>query len=379
MGARTKTRIALLLPGGLAPIDREVHTPSLYNLISGLSENFEIIAYSLVALGTDERPTMCGKALVKFIGAEHQASMFTKTLAFLQAFARDHKKDPFDIVHGMLGLPSEIAAILAGKYYRIRTIVSFLGGECASLPEIGYGNMRSFPLRVLTRWVANQADVLILLTQFQYTALIRYGIVRKNVHIIPFGANLASFRFTDREDFKPPIRFVHVAGLTPVKDQKTLLYSFKLISDQVDSRLEIVGPDYLDAEIQRYSLELGLANKVSFRSYVPHLNIPHFLRNSDIMLHTSLHESQGVVAVEAASMGVLLAGTAVGLMADLSDHAAITVHTKSPKALSCAILETLGNPQKINRLRNNAYLWSRQHDFYWTVANMRSIYLDSIQ
>jgi glycosyltransferase involved in cell wall biosynthesis len=57
-----------------------------------------------------------------------------------------------------------------------------------------------------------------------------------------------------------PIQFLHIANLHPVKDQETLLRSFKLISDKVPAHLTIIGEGVLDARLKALAASLSISN-----------------------------------------------------------------------------------------------------------------------
>lgn len=103
------------------------------------------------------------------------------------------------------------------------------------------------------------------------------------------------------------------ARLHPQKDHHTLLRALSLLPPQY--RLLIVGDGPMRVELQRYAAELGVAGRTTF---MPAVDNPYpLMRRADVLALTSREEGFGLVALEAAALGVPFVGTTVGGLADL--------------------------------------------------------------
>jgi len=378
-GAHQKGRIAILMPGGAAERDEELHIPALYDIVSRLSKSFDITVFSLVTFRERKKEAACGEATIKFVDARYDDHWTKKPWKLYRAFARDHRKKEFSVIHGMLGLPAELATVIAGRVFGIKKILSLIGGELASIPDIAYGNMRNQLLRKITSWTCGQADILTLLTHFQESALTHYKIEHDRAYVIPFGVDTKKFFFNPKIELRPPFQFIHVASQSPVKDQTTLLNAFATITQQVEAKLEIIGPDYLNGANQRTAHRLGIENHTTFLGSVPHIDLPKHYQKAHIMLHTSLHEAQAVVVAEAAASGVVIAGTNVGLISDLGEEGAVVAPIGDHSYLAREILRLLTNPDEYQKKRASAKKWAESHDLAWTVDQFERIYVDSSQ
>src|SRR6185369_10184403 len=112
------------------------------------------------------------------------------------------------------------------------------------------------------------------------------------------------FRFEARPA-GTPLRILHVANLTAVKDQTTLLHAFAALRGKREARLRIVGADALGGQIQRLAGALGVASDVEFTGPVPYANMPAHYRWADMVVSTSLSEGQNRGLTEAAMSGAL--------------------------------------------------------------------------
>lgn len=369
-----KKKIALLVPGGVDRVDSGFTLAPVSSLISRLSENFDIHVYSLIRLIKDNRPFYCGNAKVKLLEASPHDYILKKFYILFNSMYNGIRNNNYNLLHGLWGTPTGFVAVLLGKMLHIPSVVTLMGGETANLPQINYGNMRQWLLRAITKWTIKNADHLVVLTEFQRQQLQGLQITRNGTTIIPLGVDTSFFDNSSKRNKQTPIKFVHISTLTKVKDQVSLLYAFKEISHQIESHLDIVGADYLNGELQELTEKLGLSNLVTYHGMVDHNNIYRFYREADIMLHTSLHESQSMVVAEAAASGVVVCGTRVGLISDFQPDKAIAVDVGDYKTLAQEVLKLITDQAKMDTLRSNAHQWATEHDLNWTVLQISALY-----
>ena len=154
-----------------------------------------------------------------------------------------------------------------------------------------------------------------------------------DTHTIPLGVDPQKFSFGTPKP-GPPFKFLHVANLTEVKDQATLIRAFDLIRKEIDSHLTVVGPDYLNGQLQKLVAALGLTNHVTFTGPIPNIELPSSYRDAHFLLHSSLYESEAVVVLEAMSCGVAVCGTAVGILADLHEKCCLAARPRDYQGLA---------------------------------------------
>ena len=355
-------RIAIIVPGGIANGKFLQGIPSMVNLIERLSHDFEITVYSLIKTEAKE---ISKTYKLKSIPASINSSSWVKALLFLPGFLIDHMIKRYDLVHAFWALPAGLLAVKLSKLFNIPCIITLQGGETANLQEINYGNILKERSKKKTLKVCKKADKLVVLTNFQLTQLRLLGVHRDDVDIIPYGAEDKLFPFNKTINFTAPYKFIHVANLTEVKDQATLLKVFKFISEKIDCHLTMIGDDFLEGKIQKLVQDLGLKN-VLFVDAVPHQELNKYLSDSHFMLHTSLHEAQAVVINEAMSSGVVVCGSRVGLLYDLTADFCISADCGDYTTLAEKILELISDKERIEKLRTSAYDWSVNHTAAWT-------------
>ncbi|ELR70136.1 hexosyltransferase [Fulvivirga imtechensis AK7] len=363
-----KKRIAVVVPGGVGSGFYNQGLPALMNLISGLAERFDVTVYSMVSISDTFSPD--GFA-VRFLQADHRQWTPWRMLKLSVMILKDHKKRPYELFHGIWGGASGMLAVLLGKWLDRPSVVSLRGGETADVQTIGYGHLHKRTKRkrlFRSLYTANQVTAL---TRFQVEALRKYGF-EKEVVVVPTGVDTSLFVPVEKE-FRAPFHFLHIANLTEVKDQETLLRTFRLIRDEVDCKLIIIGADYLHGKLQRLCHELQLEHEVLFLGPVRNTELPHHFAKAHILLHTSLYESQAVVVAEAAACKVLVCGTKTGLIADLGQQT-IAVEPGDHAGLANKVLSILEDKERYESIVESAYTWAKAHSIEYTVDQFTTIY-----
>lgn len=132
----------------------------------------------------------------------------------------------------------------------------------------------------------------------------------------------------------------------------------------------------MNGEVQRHATDLEIAHLIDFKGFIEHDSIYQYYESADVLLHTSLFESQAVVVNEAMAHGLLVCGTHVGLLADLAGECCVTVPTGDSKALASKVIETLADQNSCDRLLAKSKEWLLLHDLAWTASRYKEIYDD---
>jgi len=365
-------RVAIIVPGGIGNGKFLQGVPSMVNLIERLSHDFEITVYSfqpeadelLTQIKTEINEVSKNFKLIS-IPANIKSSRWIKVLFLLSRFLIDNTINRYDLVHAFWALPAGLIAVKLSKIFKIPCIVTLQGGETANLPEINYGNILEEKSKKRTLEVCKKADKLVVLTNFQLTQLRSLGVDREDIDIIPYGVEEKLFPFNKTKTYREPFNFINVANLTEVKDQATLLKVFKIINEKIACQLTIIGDDYFEGKMQKLAQDFRLKN-VLFVEAVPHQQLKRYLSDSHFMLHTSLHEAQAVVINEAMSSGVIVCGSRVGLLYDLTGDCCITADCSDYITLADKILELISDKERMEKMRTSAYNWSVNHSASFT-------------
>lgn len=367
----------MVVPGGVNENGQPYLPPVLERLIAELSNCFQMSVFCGGSYGNENLSYRVGAADVHYIHTGSPSGVsasIQKGLGLFSLIRKHYTVEPFNVIHGFGAIPTGFLSILASKWLRVPSVITLQGGELAAIPEIKYGNMLKWRHRVLTKYVVTRTSRLIMLTRHQERLLPAFGLSHPNYYIIPFGVDVARFKPLPIRRLTKPFRFIHVANLTPVKDQITLLKAFASMSQSIEVELRIIGPDYYDGELHKLASQLGISGKVRFLGEIPNRELPEHYEWAHMMLHPSIHEGQGVVCLEAACMGVAVCGTRVGIISDLSPLCFATVDPGDHEALAERAISILSNPVEYYRMAREAQDWAISHDLSWTVGKYAGIY-----
>jgi glycosyltransferase involved in cell wall biosynthesis len=362
----SKPAIAIVIPGGIGTGRANIGVPVLEQITKLLVNDFSISVFQLYKTNADYRPE--GFELIEIFSSNPAV----RILKFLVVFRRIHREKKFHAVHGFWGLPAGFLAVLTGKIFKIKSLVSLQGGDAIALPQINYGQLEHWLPRKFALWTMRHADVLISPAQYCIDNLAQYELRRDDIHLIPLGIDTTLFQFNPRS-IEFPVKFIHVGNFNRVKDQRTLLRAFRLISREIESELTIIGEGELEKEIRSLVTEYELTKRVVFMKPLSNVSLVECYHQSHVMLHSSLSEGHPIVAEEAMSCGVLVCGTKVGLLYDL-ERCCVSVKTGDHESLAAATLQILRDHNRIEALRYAARQWTEAHSIFWTVKKFGELY-----
>ena len=366
-----KKKVAIIIPGGIGGGYFMQGVPALEDYIIRISELFDVTVYSMIKTDPSYLPA---NFKLYSTNALFSSSTIKKVILTTILFIKNNKTKKYQLVHGLWGFPSGFLVVVLCKILNIPSLVSLQGAEAANVPEINYGHLHSYGKRKIVFWTCKHSSILTCLTNFQLKELKKNGFFRKDIHVIPYGIDGGLFTLKTKE-LASPFHFIHIANLNEVKDQITLLKTFKLIiKHEENCLLRIIGDGECLDKLKDLAKTLVIEDKVEFMGAIPHATIAEHLHWAHILLHTSLYEGQAVVVAEAAACGVVVCGTNVGLIADWGEEKCLTVDCGDYKALANKILELLKDTAKYYKLRDRAYGWTLEHTPNNTVASFQKIY-----
>lgn len=367
-----KKRIAIIIPGGVGVGRFSQGIPILENFLERLAKNYEVTVFPL---GRVDKGYVPKGFKLKPIADDYSRPLIIRLIKTSFLIIVSHFQNKFAVFHGVWTFPSGFLAVLFGKLFRKKSIVSLQGGGIARIKEINYGGRMRKSIERCILWSLRQTDVITAESDFQ-RRLIPNIAIQKKAKVIPYGVDLRLFKYRPKK-IAPTYQFIHVANLNPVKDQITLLKCFKVLSEQIDCRLTIIGPDYLNGKLQRFARQEGIADKVSFLGFIQHIYLPEYLKKAHIMLHTSRHEGMPVAAVEAMASGVVVCGTSVGVIADLSPRRCLAVEIGDYQALADKVIALLQEEKRLAKIRQSALRWAKEHPIEWTVKEFEKLYFQA--
>jgi glycosyltransferase involved in cell wall biosynthesis len=376
-------RIALVTPGFSAD-EGDWCIPALLDLVRSLASAHDVHVFALRYPHREGTYTVYGASVHAFGGAETRGvRRFALLQKAIRHMWREHRREPFDVVHAFWADEPGLVATACGRLLRIPTIVSLMGGELVSLPEIQYGGQ----LSRLNRWMIREAlrrASIVTAGSAHLEKMARRHRPSGDLRVQPLGVDTRLFT-----PYKNPCErelrlqgtpsLLTVGSLVPVKDHDMLLRALSSLTQTLpDVHLHIVGDGYLRSDLERLATSLKLTAHVTFHGEIQHDHLPACFQTADLLVISSRHESQSMVALEAAACGCPVIGTAVGILPELSPISA-TMLPGDPSALADRITTLVRDKERLGQLaENNLNLAREKYALDRTVQNLLALYTDML-
>ncbi len=311
-------RIGLITPGFSAS-ERDWCIPWLLNLARSLAEEHDVRVFTLRYPHSRTTYPVYGARVHAFGGAT--ARGWGRLPLLRRAYAavvREHRRQPFDVLHGLWADEPGFLAATAGRRLGVPALVSVLGGELVGFSAIGYGGQLSLANRWLTARALTGANRVTVGSIF-LAEMARDRLRPGRLSLWPLGVDTTLFQPEgERAPLAGDFRLLQVAALSPIKDQATLLRAMAQVAPRIPGlHLHLVGAGPLRPALVEQAHTLGLDRQVTFHGEVVHDRLPDFYRAADLFVLSSRFESQSLAVLEAAACGCPFLGTAVGILPDL--------------------------------------------------------------
>lgn len=360
----------MIVPGGVDRSGTARVIPCLLWLLERISRHHDVQVFSMAVGTRPERYRLNGTS-VHVVGGGKPRSVPT-----LLTLLREHRRQPFDVLHAFWVAGPGVVAAVAGKTLGRPVILHLPGGDLVSAPEIGYGGRRTMAGRARARIGLSGAALRTAPSEGtrQAAAALGYPVER-----VPLGVSRDAWPPVSPRARAPsaPARLVHVASLNRVKDQPTLLEAARrMLQAGADFTLDVAGEDTLGGEVQGLAASLGLRDRVRFHGFLPQERLRTLVAGADLMLLSSRHEGGPVVVAEAAMAGVPTVGTAVGMLTEWGPDAAVTVPVGDAAGLADAALDLLRNEDRRRGIAAAAQARALAEDADWSAGRVLGLYED---
>lgn len=120
-----------------------------------------------------------------------------------------------------------------------------------------------------------------------------------------FPAPPSGTQATDQASEAKPLRIIFLGRLVPYKCCDLALAAAAHLLREGRATFRVVGDGPDRSKLEQLSAELGVADSVDFRGWVPHEDVVRELQQSDLLLFPSVREFGGGVVPEAMAAGVV--------------------------------------------------------------------------
>jgi len=194
--------------------------------------------------------------------------------------------------------------------------------------------------------------------------LLRHGV--RNVTIIRYGVATQALAVLDAKPLTQPLRLAVAARLAPNKRVNHCLQTLAALRGRgAAARMTIVGGGEVEAALRQEAAQLQLGDSVRFIGFVSEQEKDTVLRDSHLLLHTSVREGWGLNVIEANAMGTPAAVYPVAGLREstLHDQTGLVAAEETPASLADQIAGLLGDDARYQRYRHGA--WERAKTMHW--------------
>jgi len=227
------------------------------------------------------------------------------TLSLATAMSEVAARCGLDILHVHYAIPHAASAYLAQQMNggdSLKVVTTLHGTDITLVGQ----EPSFFPM---TRFLIEQSDAVTAVSNFLKEETIKVFGVGENIEVIPNFVDSRVFHpmemNTLRGKFAPKGEklLIHASNFRKVKNVGAVVDVFAEVKRSLPSRLLLVGDGPEMGGVRDQVDQAGLAGSVEFIGQVD--NLEDFLPVADLLLLPSLHESFGLVALEAMACGVI--------------------------------------------------------------------------
>lgn len=243
--------------------------------------------------------------------------------------------------------------------------------------------------RALSQAAYRQASVIVSLFQGARELQIGLGADEGKCRVIPNGIDIRRFASIPPVDPAPhPLHLGAVLRIVPIKDVKTMIYSFQRVkAAQPDATLDLIGPYDEDPDYYRECRELIRRLDCRDIRFVGRADVTRWLPRLDLVILTSISEGQPFVLLEAMAAHRPVVATNVGACREIIEGAqdglgpaGRVMPVMSPAAIAQGILAVSRSPAQLRTLAENGYRrvvrFYQDKDF---LAAYRALYREAVR
>lgn len=225
-----------------------------------------------------------------------------------------------DILHVHYAIPHAASAYLAQQMVgpdRLKVITTLHGTDITLVGQ----EPSFFPL---TRFLIQKSDAVTAVSEFLKNETVKVFDIDRPIDTIPNFVDARLFRpRTDnsaRREFASDdeVLFLHASNFRPVKNVKAVIEVFAKVCANNKAKLLLLGDGPELVTMRNLVQSLNLSQNVQFMGAVE--DMAAILPQADVLLLPSLHESFGLVALEAMACGVVPVSTNRGGGSDFIQH-----------------------------------------------------------
>lgn len=269
------------------------------------------------------------------------------SLALVSKLTEIIRSYDLEIVHAHYAVPNAVSAYLAKKICNDSArVVTTLHGTDSYL----VGLHPSY--KEVTQFSMQQSDALTAVSEYLKERTMTEFDVSREIRVITNFVDPQRFRRLKKDREQKVV--CHSSNFRPIKRIPDIVKAFKIISEEIDCKLSLIGTGPERFEAEKMVKNLGISKSVEFLGNVK--NVQEMLGKSDLFLLPSEDESFGLAALEAMSCEVPVVASNVGGLKELISHGVdgYLIKVGDVEALAHYALKILQDPRLQKEFGRNA-------------------------
>ncbi|HYF48069.1 MAG TPA: glycosyltransferase [Planctomycetota bacterium] len=222
-----------------------------------------------------------------------------------------------DVLLAIWAHPDGVAMQQIGERLRIPVVIKCMGSDIHQLLKEGARGEQIIASM-------NKCARVITVSQGLRKMLIDRGLPPGHIDVVYNGVDRKVFRPIPRTEARRKLKLpVHgklilcVANLLSIKRHCDLLDAFRMLRQEIDAKLVLIGEGPLRKQLEELCWELRIAHDVRFVGACAHDSIPLWMNACDLVCLSSANEGLPNVLYEALACGRPVVSTAVGGVPEL--------------------------------------------------------------
>ncbi|MBE0567139.1 MAG: N-acetyl-alpha-D-glucosaminyl L-malate synthase BshA [Krumholzibacteria bacterium] len=278
------------------------------------------------------------------------------TLSLATVMSETAVRHNLDLLHVHYAIPHAASAYLARQMVggdRLKVVTTLHGTDITLVGQ----EPSFFPI---TRFVIDQSDAVTAVSTFLRAETERVFGVTRPIEVIPNFVDARVYRPRQDEDLRRRFApggehlLIHASNFRKVKNLPAVIEVTARVAAEIPVRLLLAGDGPEMPAVRAHADRLGLAERVVFLGHVDEL--AEIMPACDVLLLPSLHESFGLVALEAMACGVVPVVTDRGGAADFiqDGHTGFLRDPEDIGGMAAAVLRVLRDPALRTQMAEDA-------------------------
>lgn len=315
---------------------------------------------------------------------------YALALPLLERICGIFQKESIEIVHCHIPSLLSYSCVWAAKKMKIPKIgTHHLLAETFSLNTMFNSKNFEFLFYKVLNFFYNQLDMVIGPSHYAINVLRKHGL-KVRCKVISNGIDLANFSPDGPyEDFLNKfnldggsLKILFVGRLMKEKGLEVLIKAYQIVTRKIpNTKLILVGKGYLQNELKKLAMKLGLDDKIIFTGFISEEMLKQAYRASDIFVLPSRAETQSLVLLEASAMGLPLVGAKITAIPEMiiDGWNGYTFKPEDYEDLAQKIIKILSSERLIERFSKNSLKLVKKHEINRSVNELERVYESLLQ